>query len=316
MVGRPLKVGVYLPVLEARGSGHPADFTRRWPDLLAMARRAEELGFDSLWLPDHLLFRWPGEERAQGIWECWSLLAALAAATTRIELGTIVTCTGFRNPALLAKMADTVDEVSGGRLILGLGAGWYEPEYRAFGYPFDHRVDRFEEALTIIQALLREGHVDFAGTYYQARDCELRPRGPRPQGPPIMIGTTNPTGQPRPRTLRLVAEHADLWNEWLVFWRSWPDAVPPLRAKVDAACVAAGRDPTTLGRTVAPLVNLPGAGPTAPGEEPLVGSPEELAEAFRAFAREGIDHLQVLMNPNTEAALEALALTLERLDRG
>ena len=83
MPGRPLKIGVYLPVLEGRGSGHPADFTRRWPDLLAMARRAEDLRFDSLWLPDHLLLRWPGEERAQGIWECWSLLAALAAATTR-----------------------------------------------------------------------------------------------------------------------------------------------------------------------------------------------------------------------------------------
>jgi len=140
--------------------------TLRWAELLAMAQTAEAVGFDSLWLADHLLMRFslPDlEDRIIGAWDCWSLLAALAAGTERIALGTLVSCTGYRNPALLAKMADTIDEISGGRLILGLGAGWYEPEYRAFGYPYDHRVSRFAEALQIIVPLLRTGTVDVQG---------------------------------------------------------------------------------------------------------------------------------------------------------
>ena len=174
---RPLKVGLMLPDTELEMGGGSA----RWNDLLRMAQLAEEMGFDSIWVSDHLIFRF--EDKApQGVWECWSLLAALAAVTQRVELGPLVSCTSFRNPALLAKIADTIDEISGGRLILGLGAGWHEPEYTAFGYPFDHRVSRFAEAMAIIHGLLRHGQVDLDGTYYQARDCELRPRGPRPPG--------------------------------------------------------------------------------------------------------------------------------------
>src|SRR5436309_8326662 len=170
---RPIKLGLTLPQIEGMMHGE----TARWTDLLAMARRAEEVGFDSVWVVDHLLLHGVRQTRQrEGLWECWTLLAALAAATERVELGPLVCCTGFRNPALLAKMADTVDEISGGRLILGLGAGWHEYEYNAFGYPFDHRVGRFEEALTIIHTLLREGKADFQGTYYQVRECELRPR--------------------------------------------------------------------------------------------------------------------------------------------
>src|SRR5205814_10591720 len=139
-----------------------------------MATRAEELGFDSLWVGDHLLYREPGE-RARGPWEAWSQLAALAAVTSRIQLGPLVASTSFHNPAMLAKKAATIDEISGGRLTLGLGAGWNEPEYRAFGFPFDHRADRFEEAFAIIRGLLREGRVDFAGRYHEARDALLLP---------------------------------------------------------------------------------------------------------------------------------------------
>ncbi len=299
---RPLKVGIMLPDTEGEMGGGSA----RWNDLLAMARTAEEAGFDSLWVADHLLFRYEGKEPL-GPWECWSLLAALAAATQRVELGPLVCCTAFRNPALLAKMAGTVDEISGGRLILGLGAGWHEPEFRAFGYPFDLRISRFEEALTIVRGLLREGHVDFQGTYYQVRDCELRPRGPRPAGPPIMIGST---GQ---RMLGLTARHADLWNAW---GRNSPADIPPLREKVDAACAAAGRDPATLPRTVSVLVDLPTrAG--RPREKPpfLTGSPKELADAFRAYAREGVSHLQVVLDPNTVEGIAALAPVLDLLDR-
>ncbi len=179
------KLGIILP----EGEGDLDGRTPRWADYLAMARLAEEVGFDSVWFVDHLIYRNDASGRPpQGAWECWSVLSALAAVTSRVELGSLVTATSFRNPALLAKIADTIDEISGGRLILGIGAGWNEPEYRMFGYPYDHRVDRFAEAFAIIYGLLRDGAVDIAGTFYQARECELRPRGPRPQGPPIMVG--------------------------------------------------------------------------------------------------------------------------------
>src|SRR5947209_5888849 len=240
---RPLKVGINLPIVEGTMAGKTAS----WADLFAFAQRAEALGFDSLWVPDHLLLTW--QEQTHGIWECWSLLAALAAVTSRVALGPLVACTAFRSPALLAKMADTVDEISGGRLILGLGAGWDGPENQAFDLKSDHRVDRFEEALQIIIPLLRIGLVDFACTYYQARECALRPRGPRSGGPPILIGAKGP------RMLRLAATYADLWNAEGPL--QGPEEISSRRVAGDAACVAVGRDPATLGRSASVVVNLP-----------------------------------------------------------
>src|SRR3954454_9995264 len=160
---RPLKVGLILPETERQMNGGSA----RWHDLEAMAHLGEAIGADSLWITDHLIHRVPGEE-PRGTWECWSLITALAAITELPESGTLVLCSSFRNPALLAKMADTVDDISGGRLILGIGAGWNEPEYTAFGYPFDHRVDRFGEAAEITSTLIRTGAIDFEGTWYSA----------------------------------------------------------------------------------------------------------------------------------------------------
>ena len=300
---RPLGVGLMLPDTEREMAGG----TARWADLAAMARTAEDCGFDSIWVSDHLLFRFEGKE-PQGIWECWTLLSALAAVTSRVEIGALVSCTGFRNPALLAKTADTVDEISGGRLVLGLGAGWHEPEYDAFGYPFDHRAGRFAEALTIISGLLRHGEVDFRGTYHAARDCELRPRGPRRQGPPIMIGSSGE------RMLRLAARHADIWNAW---GKQDPAEIPPLRATVDGACRAEGRDPASMARSVSMLVDLPGAA-GRPREEPpfVTGDAETIEGTLRGMAREGIGHVMVVLDPNTVAGIEALAPVLERLDRG
>jgi alkanesulfonate monooxygenase SsuD/methylene tetrahydromethanopterin reductase-like flavin-dependent oxidoreductase (luciferase family) len=296
-----MKVGLVLPQAPEDGDGGT------WAEILALARRAEAGGADSLWLCDHFLSRFP-DGHAIGYQEAWTLLSGLAAATARVELGTLVLATSFRPPVLLTKMAATADDVAGGRLILGLGCGWYEPEYHAFGYPFDHRVGRFEEALAIIHSLLRHGRVDFAGTYYEARDCELRPRGPRPSGPPILIGST------RERMLRLAARYADLWNAWLVWDRSHPDAIPPLRAPVDAACEEAGRDPATPTRTVAVRVDLRGSRARVQGSaEPLTGSPEHLIDAFRAFAGEGIAHLQVVLSPSTLSSVAAFAPVLERL---
>jgi alkanesulfonate monooxygenase SsuD/methylene tetrahydromethanopterin reductase-like flavin-dependent oxidoreductase (luciferase family) len=270
----------------------------RWADLLALARRAEACGFDSLWVPDHMLVSWQAHTR--GVWEGWSLLAALAATTERVELGPLVSPAVFRNPALLAKMADTVDEVSGGRLVLGLGAGWDAPEYAAFGYPTDHRVDRFEEALQVVVPLLRTGRVDFEGRYYRARGCELRPRGPRPTGPPILVGAKGP------RMLRLAATYADHWNVQGPLRQ--PADAAPLRAAGDAACAAVGRDPSTLGRSASIVVDLSGTHGAG-------GRPEQIAGALRAYAREGLSHVQVWLSPCTPAGVESFAATLELLDR-
>jgi alkanesulfonate monooxygenase SsuD/methylene tetrahydromethanopterin reductase-like flavin-dependent oxidoreductase (luciferase family) len=328
---RPLKVGLFLPTWTAIPRDLPhwwaAEVTGdvpRWPDLLALARQAEAAGFDSLWLPDHFLFRLaaigaqyggavpPTLAAAEpvGVWECWSLLAALAATTTHIPLGPFVSCANFRNPALLAKIAETVDEITGGRLILGLGAGDFAEEHRMHGMRWDHRVSRFAETLAIVHPLLRQGRVDFMGEFEQARDCELRPRGPRPEGPPLLIGAL----ANRPRMLELAARYADAWNGWVVGDRSHPDVVAPMREAVDAACRAVGRDPATLERTLAIGVAL--SGREIWGAEPVRGSAAEVAEKLRAFAREGIAHVQVFLNPATAEGIAEMARVLEHLDRG
>ena len=304
---RPLKVGLYINVAErmledGRSPG--------WTDIRDMARRAEQVGFDSVWIPDHLVFRMP-ESQPESFWECGTTLAALAASTSRVTLGTLVVATSFRNPALLAKMADTVDEISDGRLILGLGAGYHDPEYTAFGYPTDHRYSRFKEALEIVHGLLRNGAIDYQGRYYEARDCELRPRGPHPQGPPLMIGTQGA------KMLELTARYADIWNGWLAPLTSKPDDYLPMRTKVDAACSDAGRDPATLTRTVSLLVNMRGKTDVHVARlgTPLTGSTEEIAATLREFAGLGVEHVQVWLYPGSVAHIEAFAPVLELLDQ-
>ena len=328
---RPLKVGLFLPTWTAIPQDLPhwwaaevAGDVPRWTELLALAQLAEAAGFDSLWLPDHFLFRLadihaqyrgavpPALAAADpvGVWECWSLLAALAASTTRIALGPFVSCATYRNPALLAKIAETVDEISGGRLILGLGAGDFEEEHDTHGMRWDHRVSRFAETLAIIHPLLRQGCVDFVGAFEQARDCELRPRGPRSEGPPLVIGAL----ANRPRMLELTARYADAWNGWVVGGRSHPDIVAPMREAVDAACRAVGRDPTTLERTLAIGVAL--GGHQIWGAEPVGGSPEEVADGMVPSPGEGIAHVQVFLNPATAEGIAEMAMVLDHLDRG
>lgn len=301
---RPLKVGFILPQIEGRRAGT----TPRWSDIREMAEVSEQMGFDSLWVVDHLLYGFGSEEPVRGVWEGWSLLAALAAVTTKPELGTLVVCTGFRSPALLAKMADTVDEISDGRLILGIGAGYFEREYNAFGFPYDHRFSRFEEALEIIAGLLRDGEIDYEGRFYFARDCELRPRGPRPKGPPIMIGTRGE------KMLRLTAKHADSWNGWLARGDNRPAAIPALRDDVDAACREVGRDPGTLERTATVFVD-PTERAAQSSRGPVSGSPEEIAATLAAFADEGITHIQIASKVTRVQDLEPFVPILEALDK-
>lgn len=314
--GRTLKVGLMLPLIEGTMAGRSAS----WADLRALAQRAESLGFDSLWAPDHLLFRLPGrEDDPTGMWESWSVLSALAAATERITLGTYVAALGFRNPAVLAKAAATVDEISGGRFVLGVGAGWHEAEFRAFGVPFDHRVSRFEEAFTIVRSLLQDGVVDFEGTYHSARDCELRPR-PRPGGVPLLIGSNGP------RVLRIALPYVQAWNS---DWTHLPDEIPPLRERVDAACRDVGRDPAAIERTAGVVLDLPirepgrdgrasTRGATAPGVDatrPMSGTVEEMAELLRGYEAQGISHVQAWIDPTDLAGLDWFAGVLEVLRR-
>jgi probable F420-dependent oxidoreductase len=299
---RPLKVGLLLPDTQDQVNG--AD--PRWRDIAAIAKTAEDVGFDSIWVTDHFIQRNPDGTR--GPWECWSLLSALAAITDRVEIGTLVLCTGFRNPTMLAKMADTVEEISDGRLILGLGAGWHEPEYLAFGYPFDHRIDRFEEAIQIMTSLLRTGRAEFDGTYYQARDCELVPRGPRPEGPPIIVGTTSP------RMMRLTARFADGWNVWFKEIDNKVDNLIDLMKKLDEACVDVGRDPTSLARSAAVKVEVGSHAPSTMSTEPIKGSPGAIAAALHAYADAGVSHLQVWPEPNTVKSVEKFGKILEALD--
>ena len=303
---RPLKVGIQLPEVEREV---------RWPEQLDMIRAIEDLGFDSIWLGEHLLYRW-ADRPPRGPWEAWSMLAATAAVTTRVEFGPLVACTNFHNPALLAKQAATIDEISGGRFVLGLGAGWNDTEFRAYGFPYDHRVERFEEAFAIIRGLLRDGIVDFDGRWYQARDCELLPRGPRLAGPPLMIGSKGP------RMLRATLPFVDSWNVWFSDTGNRPAGVPRLRELVDSVCLAVGRDPAEVERTVAVLVRLQGGTGRLQGETasdptpPLEGSPAEMADVLRGFAAEGIDHVQLVVDPITLGSIRTLGPVLAELDRG
>ena len=239
---RPLKVGVQLPEVER---------VAPWSDLARMATTAEVLGYDSVWVGDHLLARTPGEED-RGPWEAWTVMTAVAAITSRIEIGPLVACTSFHNPAMIAKKAATLDEVSGGRLILGLGAGWNESEYAAYGLPYDHRVSRFAEAFTIIRRLLRGEVVDFQGDYYTLDDCQIIPPGPRPDGPPLMVGSGSP------RMLEITIPYVQSWNAWYAWFDNRPEQLAPWMRKVDEACERAGRDPQSVERTCAVQVGLTG----------------------------------------------------------
>ena len=277
---------------------------RPYETIRAIAQQAETDGFDSIWLADHLFYRDPGEP-TRGIWECWTMLAALAEATQRVEIGPLVLCNSFRHPAILAKMATTLDEVSGGRLILGVGAGWNEPEYQAFGLPFDHRVDRFEEALQILGPLLREGHVDFAGQYYQARNCDDVPRGPRSAGPPLMVGSER-----GPRMLKLTAQYADLWNTG---YMGQPETIAEPLAKIAAACREIGRDPATLGITALIGLWFPDLQAKKPSffDNPLTGTVQEIAAAMRGYAQLGVQHIMFQCEPYTPEAIRRLTEALQ-----
>jgi alkanesulfonate monooxygenase SsuD/methylene tetrahydromethanopterin reductase-like flavin-dependent oxidoreductase (luciferase family) len=293
----------------------------RWTDVLEYAQAAETAGFDSLWAVDHFLVdRAKVEEQMgrpvpeslrgqplEGFWECWSLLASLASVTNRVELGTLVTATAYRNPALLVKIAETIDEVSGGRVILGIGAGDFQNEFEAYGYPWEKKVGRFEEAVQIITQLLREGRSDFSGEHYQVNNCELRPRGPRPGGMPVLIGAL----ANRPRMLRLVMQYADIWNNWTAAGVSSPAEARRRFSFIAEACEKHDRDPASLQYSL--TIGVSWSGPIFATDQPMTGESGEIAEQIHEISEIGYDHIQILPKPLNSESVERLAPVLEAL---
>jgi alkanesulfonate monooxygenase SsuD/methylene tetrahydromethanopterin reductase-like flavin-dependent oxidoreductase (luciferase family) len=289
-----MKIGVFSRLGERNLDEQRIGFA----EIKAQALAAEAAGLDSFWVPDHLVYR-PHEPDQLGCWEAFTFLSALAGVTTTIELGSFVAASLFRNPALLAKMADALDEISNGRFRLGLGAGNWDAEHAAFGYPFDHRASRFEEAIHVLAPLLREGRVDFHGDYYEANDCVLSPRGPSPAGPPIYVGAKGE------RMLRIAARHAD---GVIVIWPITPALLRKQRERILTACREVGRH-KPLKLIAGTFVHLPENGSPVADDRAISGTEEEIAAQFRAFAAAGVD--QLVVDPRPDISLE----TIEQLGR-
>jgi probable F420-dependent oxidoreductase len=285
-----VRVGIQLPEVEREV---------HWPEVAAMARAAEEVGFDSIWLGDHLLYRGDGRPE-RGPWDVWTQLAALAAATERVALGPLVACTAFHPPGLLARMAASVDEVSGGRLVLGLGAGWNETEFRAFGIPYDRRVSRFEEAFEIVRRLVAGERVTFSGEFYAVEDAVLLPPPARPI--PLMIGAN------APRMLSIALPHVASWNTWYPHYGNTPEGFARHNAEVSEAAERAGRDPATLERSACVLVSAGGADERLETAPPVEA--ERLVEHLRALEEAGADEAILVASPITEPSIRRLGAAL------
>jgi alkanesulfonate monooxygenase SsuD/methylene tetrahydromethanopterin reductase-like flavin-dependent oxidoreductase (luciferase family) len=285
-----MKVGLVLPQAPQDGAG------ASWAEIASLARQAEAGGIDSLWVCDHFLYR-PPDDSEVGYHEPWTLLSALAAVTGRVELGTLVLATSFRPAGLTAKMAVTADDVSGGRLILGLGCGWHEPEYLAFGYPFDHRVGRFEETLLILVPLVRGERVTFTGTWNGVEDAVLLPP-PRRPSMPILIAAKGD------RMMRLTARHADAWQ---TAWFGLPDERYAKRhTDLLVACETEGRDPATLELTVGCDVSDATEGAHLPLDAGAI------ADGLHAWSAEGVGHLQIGMPLTTSATVDIVLEGIQR----
>lgn len=224
--------------------------------------------------------------------------SGLAAVTARIEIGPLVAALPFHSPAVLAKAAATIDAISGGRLIFGVGAGWNDVEFRAFGLPFDRRVSRFAEAFEIIRRLLDGERLDFDGEFYKLEGAELLPR-PRRQGTmPFMVGSN------RPRMLSLTLPYVTWWNSWYSAFDNDPVRIAELVARVETACTDAGRDPATLKKSVAVYIGVEGEPSRRTGGIPWWGSVDDQVERLRQVEAAGIDEVQGILEPITARSIE------------
>ena len=281
-----MKVGIQLPEVER---------VVRRDELAGMALAAEECGYDSVWVGDHLLYRDPD----RGPWDCWTTLAWLAGITERVELGPLVACTAFHPPGILARQAAAIDELSGGRFVLGLGAGWNEAEFRAFGLPFDHLVSRFEEAFGIVRRLLDGERVTFHGRYHDAEDAVLLP--PPRHRPKLMIGAN------RPRMLSIALPHVDAWNTWFTHYGNTPEGFARQNAEIDEAAERAGRDPAAIERSACVFVALEGAGTRQNDESVPAVRADDLPAHLAALEEAGADEAILVADPITEASVRRLA---------
>jgi probable F420-dependent oxidoreductase len=290
--GVPLRVGIQLPEVER---------VVRWREYVSMARAAEEVGFDSVWLGDHLLYR--GDGRAErGPWDVWTMLSALAAQTDRVQLGPLVACTAFHPPGILARQAAAVDEISGGRVVVALGSGWNEVEFRAFGLPFDRRVARFAEAFEIVRRLLAGERVTFAGNFHEVDDAVLLP--PPRRRPPLMIGTRGP------RLLELTLPYVDGWNTWYDWYGNTPEGFAELSGEIDRIAERGGRDPSEIARSACVLVVLDRSSGEREVDENAPPVEHDLAAHLRALAEAGADEAILVVSPIDEQSIRALGAEL------
>lgn len=303
---RPMGLSLMLPIAEMNAVDNDSPVDGFW-DVARMAKLAIEVGFDMLWLPDHFILkleRHGGE--ARGVWECWTTAAGIAATLPGTPIGTMVAATSFHNPGSIAKMAETIDDISGGNFVLGLGCGWHEDEYDMYGLPYDHRVGRFEEALQIISPLVRTGRATFEGEYYQARNAVNFPRGPRWQegGPPLLFGAQ------QPRMMRLTALYADAWD---ADWQDDPAVVAERMTTLDEACLAVGRDPFGLIRTGGTQFRM---GEHAYSWKPFGGSTDEMVRTMHDFAALGLRNYRATPSPCTMETIEQFGEVIRAFDRG
>jgi alkanesulfonate monooxygenase SsuD/methylene tetrahydromethanopterin reductase-like flavin-dependent oxidoreductase (luciferase family) len=288
-----VRLGVQLPEVER---------DVRWPEYVAMAQAAEEVGFESIWLGDHLLYRGDGREE-RGPWEAWTMLAALATVTKRVLLGPLVACASFHPPGLIAKMAATVDEISGRRLVLGLGAGSVEIEHSIFGLPVERRVSRFAESFEIVRRLLEGERVTFEGRYWSVDDAVLLPEPARRV--PLMAGSIGP------RMLGIMLPHVDWWNTWYVWYGNTAEGFAELNATIDAAAAEAGREPGDIARSACVLVELDADAVKRPHDKETVPmSVDELPAMLRDLEAAGADEAILVVRPITEASIRELGSRL------
>jgi alkanesulfonate monooxygenase SsuD/methylene tetrahydromethanopterin reductase-like flavin-dependent oxidoreductase (luciferase family) len=296
---RPMSLGLMVPIGERSHYGG----TPHFEDIVEMCRTAADVGFEALWFADHFTFGSREDGGYRGVWECWTMMAGVAAVVPNLQIGSLVACTGFRNPGVIAKMTESIDEISNGRFILGLGAGWHEPEYRAFGFPFDHRYTRFEESIRIIHPLLRTGQADLDGEFHQAEDAVNQPRGPRETGAPILIGSNGE------KMLRLVAQYADAWN---TVWHKSTERVIPQLEKLDAVCAEVGRDPQSLIRTAGGNFAMEGYLERRP--DPVRGDVNEKASMLNDFRALGFRHFVCGLDPCTPETITTFGSVIEQFD--
>ena len=277
----------------------------RWREVAAIARAAEESGFESIWVGDHLLYRGGGRPD-RGPWDAWTQLAALAVITSRVRIGPLVAATPFHPPGVIARMAASIDEVSGGRFVLGLGAGWNEPEFRAFGFPFDKTVSRFAESFEIVRRLLAGEHVTFEGEFQSVYDAVLLP--PPTRTVPMMIGSNGA------RVLGIALPYVDAWNTWFTSYGNTAEGFAGLRGDVDGASVRAGRDPAELTHSACVLVKVGDGGGERPHDVPPIAM-NDLVTHLGVLGEAGADEAILVLDPIDETSIRRMGEALALLDR-